>query len=739
MKYDIVYLTEKDSQVQALAPVLGCVHTANWKPAYNQDGTIAIVPLQGHLLELPMPDYYDPTYKQWNEDTVFCFPKEFKKVPQARTLEMYKKALDHLRNAKKIVIATDYDNEGAALAMEVIEAAGVEDRVEYMLQMGSMNPDALRQALEEKTPIPYRAMANAGYARSYIDWADGMSLSRASTVYLGKKRVVLEFGGVKTPIIDMVVKRDLQFESHTSVKFWTINGNANVNDKDFKISIYKKVEVDKKTVKETKFDSEAEAKKIAENLINTPFTIAAYSSKEAKENPKTMFTQTELQSIVSAKYGLDPIQTLEICQKLYIDHKILTYPRTDIEYLHEKEIADVPVILNLVKSLSRPDIIDEILSKPILKRSTVFDSSKVTSHGAIVPTTNKDLPQIYNRLTQMEKNVFNLVMDRYIENFLEAATYTDISGEINLGDDIYASFSEKYLINPGYKIYSKPDILEDIKNYETKLPKMKKGDSGIIKNTATEEGQTKPKGRFTMDELSSYLEKVHRAYPEEPYIKEILGENGIGTSSTRAVILSKLFLPDKDGTPWLEKKGGKIVSTEKARKFIKALPDHISSPIRRAKMQAQIRKIERNELTVEEFLEENRALIKTNIEEIIEFSKNPDNVFAPQKKEVTSLGKCPICKDGDIYESASGKLYMCTSAQWTNEGTKEAPAWKNNGCNYKIMKNGLDRFGKATIGLLEVKKLLEKGSFKAKLKSKNGADYEKDITVDEKYGIKVNF
>ena len=82
---------------------------------------------------------------------------------------------------------------------------------------------------------------------------------------------------------------------------------------------------------------------------------------------------------------------------------------------------------------------------------------------------------------------------------------------------------------------------------------------------------------------------------------------------------------------------------------------------------------------------------------------------------------------------------MCTSAQWVNEGTKEAPAWKNNGCNYKIMKNGLDRFGKASIGLLEVKKLLEKGSFKAKLKSKNGADYEKDITVDEKYGIKVNF
>ena len=167
------------------------------------------------------------------------------------------------------------------------------------------------------------------------------------------------------------------------------------------------------------------------------------------------------------------------------------------------------------------------------------------------------------------------------------------------------------------------------------------------------------------------------------------------------------------------------------------MPKEIVSPIKRALLQSKLNQIERKELKIKDFLIEAKESLISDIEQIKEFSKDPENIIGLIKKEVLSLGKCPVCKEGDIYEN--GKVYMCSGAVWSNEGTKEAPKWKNDGCDYKIFKNGLDRFGKASLGKLEIKKLLEEGKIKVKLKSKTNSEYEKEINIDEKFGIKVIF
>jgi len=739
MKYKEVYLTEKDSQVQALAPLLGCFHTKNWKPAYNKENNIAIVPLQGHLMELWSPDQYDEAYKNWNEETTLCFPKEFKKKPKDRTIEMYNTAIQHLRSAEKIIIATDFDNEGAALAMEVIEAAGVADKVEYMLHMGSMNEEALSEALKNKTPIPYREMANAGFARSYMDWSEGMSFSRALTIYLAKKRMVLNFGGVKTPVINMIVERDLQFEQYSSIKYWSLSGKAKIKGKEFEFNVFRKTEEGK----ETKIDNEKFAEELQKKIMeNKKYIVDNIEKKVMKENPKKLYTQTALQGDCSRKFNLEPIQTLAIAQKFYIDDKISTYPRTEIDVIHEKEYGDVPKIMNNLKEIMHANIIEGILTKTIIKRPTVFNSKKVTSHGAIIPTIGK-LKSIYNNLKNMEKEVYNLIAERYIENFLPAYEYNNISGVVKLFDDYYMSFTENIPLVAGYKILKDKDIENTIKNYEKVLPEdLKKGDEVEVLTLVKTEGETKPKPRFTNDTILEAMAKVANLYPEDKLIKEMLGDNGIGTGSTRAIILAELF-KDKDSKgndiePWLIKKGKQIISTEKARKFIKVMPKEIVSPIKRALLQSQLNKIERKELTIEDFLKEAKESIMIDIEKIKEFSKDPANTIGlSTKKEVISLGKCPVCKEGEIYEN--GKVYMCSGAAWSNEGTKESPKWKNDGCDYKIFKNGLERFGKTSLGKLEIKKLLEDGKIKVKLKSKTNSEYEKEINIDEKFGIKVIF
>lgn len=738
-KYKETYLTEKDSQVQALCPVLNCIYTRKWAPAYSADKSIALVPLQGHVMRLQEPHEYDEAYKKWTPETTLCFPAQFKRVVDDKKIDLYNTAIEHLRNSEKIIIATDFDNEGAALAMEVIQAAGVEDRVEYMLHMGSANEEALREALIKKTPIPYKEMSKAGFARGIMDWAEGISLTRALSLNLARN-LVLNFGGVQTPIVNMVVERDLQFEAHSSIKYWYITGMANAKNKVFDISIYKKV-LDEK--KEEKKENNIEKEIIADDLIkrileNPKYLLSKIEEKIKKDNPQKLYTQTILQKDVSKKYNLDPEVTLELTQKFYITDKISTYPRTDIDVIHEKEYADVPKILTNLSEIMHTELINEILKEKILKRPTVFDSKKVTSHGAIVPTTSK-FKTIYNSLKPIEKNVFNLIADRYIENFLPAYEYKNISGEIHLFEDYYCSFSENIPLSAGFKKLKNAKIDEEISNYERMLPDLKKGDEITITNLNKNQGETKPKPRFTMDTLLDAMSKVANLYPEEKLIKEMLGESGIGTSATRANILQKLFAGEE---PWLKKQGKQIISTEKARKFIKIMPKEIVSPIKRAILQSKLNLIEKNELSMEDFLLEGKNLLIENIEQIKEYAKDPNNIIhgAGSKKEVLSLGTCPICKQGDIYEN--GKVYMCSNAKWKNEGTKESPIWKNEGCDYKIFLNSLERFGKDKISKLEVKKLLESGKLKVTLISKKGTtetSYEKFIEINEKYGVQVNF
>lgn len=736
-KYKELYLTEKDTQVQALAPILGCVHGKNWEPVFNEKIKRAIVPLMGHVMGLlKFPADYDEAYKQWNDDTIVCFPKEFKREPT--NLKMYNNAIRFIKESEKIIIATDFDNEGAALAMEVIIAAGAEDRVEYMLHMGSTAEDALKRALEEKKPIPYKAMAKAGFTRAEIDWADGMSYSRALTIHLGKKKTKLNFGGVKTPIVYTVFERDMQFESHKSLKHYSISGKVKAAGKEFEYSLYRKDDEGKKV---KTFEKEEYVNELIKKVKDKKYEVFSFTEKVSKESPEAPYTQTKLQGDASRLYNLTPDAVLDITQDTYINVKITSYPRTEIDAISEDEFKDVGFILGNLSKVMHKEIIEEIISNGIPKRKSVFDSKKVTSHGAIIPTIDKDLASKYSRLADNKKNIVKLIAERYIENFMPDYEYNQINGEVNLFDDIWISFSERIPLRPGFKKLKSPDVIEKIEKYERVIPKLKKGDEVEILTATKIEGETKPKPRFTMETLLEGLAKIENLYPEDPIIKETMKGVGIGTGATRANILKELFDVEKnDGEPWLVMKGKQVLTTDKARQVMKILPKEIASPLKRAITQQNLLKIERGEMTPEECLKEAKEIIEKDVKWLKEYGENPENIVATKKKDVLAITNCPICKKGEIYEHANGKMYLCSSASWENKGTKEKPEWKNNGCNYSIMKSCLSRFGKDTLTKMEVKNLVEKGRIAVKLKSAaKNTEYQKYIEVDEKFGVKVIF
>ena len=730
-RYKKVYLTEKDSQVKALAPLLGCVYKQKWHPAYNEKEQIAVVPLQGHLLHLyATPEEYDEKYKKWNKDTLLCFPDKFKVKTQKRTLSLFKRAVEHLKNADEIIIATDFDNEGAALAMRVIEYAGVENKVSHMLEMGSVDDNALRNAINNPINIPYREMANAGYARAYLDWAEGMSLTRMLTYHLGRNSSLVLFGGVKTPIINMVVQRDIAFEEFKKIPFWSLSGIFSAKGKKFSFTVFKKTESEN----QRKIDNKKSAEE-AKELILKELTKKVISFKKQKKNtePEKLYDLTNLQSVMAGK-GITSDRTTEIAQELYDKYKIQSYPRTDTVYLKDEEYLKVNDTMNAIKSSSLLLSFIDNIKPPYIKRTTIFNSSKVTSHGGLTPTT---LPSatVWNALSENHKAVYTEVAKRYVSNFMPNAEDLKINGTVDLGNGYFANFSETQPTKAGWRAIYYNDIEDKINNYERSIPDLEVGDLVKIEVLNITEGETKPKPRFTEKTLMLALKNIATLYPEDSVkeaLKEALKEVGLGTPSTRSEILKALLSPDKNGNSWLIKKGNAIISTEKARNAIAKIPEELVSPIKRAELNLDIKKVERGELSINEILSLYKQKLIQTEKKLEELAKNPENwvISNSTKDNIKSLGKCPMC-DGEIYESKNA--FICTNAQWSKNGDN----WVNNGCKYAISKKALQNLGGKLLTSSQITKLLKQGSFEANLVSKKGAKYKGIITVCDKYGIKM--
>jgi len=322
---------------------------------------------------------------------------------------------------------------------------------------------------------------------------------------------------------------------------------------------------------------------------------------------------------------------------------------------------------------------------------------------------------------------------------MQSYEFEEISGEIHLFDNYYMTFKENKPLSAGYKKIYQKDLEEKIKSYEREIPDLTKGDKIEVESLTLNEGESKPKPRFTMETLLRAMENIANLYPDDPIIKTFLGEGGIGTPATRSTILKELMTPEKEGVePWLKQKGKQIISTQRARDMIRAVPKDIVSPIKRAKMNEMLEKIEKGDMDLEEFLRIYREDLENNIEIIKKHAEDPNNWISGPQKDIISLGKCPVCS-GVIYEKP--KAYICSNAQWKKEKDPETgkEIWINEGCDYKIWKNALAKLG-GPLSKLDIKTLLSNGKLEVTLKSqRTKKTYKKNIVIDKKWGVKVDF
>jgi len=694
-----LYIVEKPSQVKALIGALK-------KAGMYGDG-VEVKPLVGHILALKEFKDLDEDFrkKSWNElvriNKVPFFPQnpysiELKKISNKK---VFKEVEGAIKRADKIILATDPDNEGVVLGMEVIEKCNALHKVIGMINMSKLDIYSLSKEVKSINKIPYKKMYDAGRSRAIFDMLFGFNATIMATEYLNKGNNLLNIGAVKLPTIAMAVNRDIEFEKHKKIPYYVVKAKAKAKGKVFDVifSIRDKEKIDKKET----------AKKLA-NVIkeNNILKVFEFKEQNKKEAPPKPYSLTDLQNEAGKKFKLTAKKVLELAQSLYETHKVQSYPRTDNNYYAEGEYLQAPKILSSLASVEQYNkFISKLDLNSLLKRK-IFDDSKVTAHTALAATIEAKFENL-KKLNEQEKKVFHLVAIRYIIQFFPDYEYLSIKGKANY-KNIIAEFSENVPLKAGYK-----EVTGEFKEKERTIPHLEENDEIeiLIDTIEIKEEFTKAKPRFTEATLLKAMEKVTNYFDDEK-IKEILKESGIGTPATRAAILEDLKRPDKSGEPYFKVEKGKIISTQKARDLIASLPEDLTSPIVRATFEEKLKAIVENRLTKEDFYKEAKEYIINVCEEI----KKRGELRELNKK--TGL-KCPLCS-GELIEKP--KVYMCENGKY-NPKTKQVE-----GCNFFVLKQGKY----ITLNKEQVKDLLEgKEIENEKVKIK--------LDLSEPYFIKAEF
>lgn len=647
-----LYITEKPAQVKALKAALD----------KNGETNYDIQPLVGHIMEQANPTEYEGGLtKDWIGDydsgKIPFVPTKWIKNVKRNTASVYKEAKVKIDKASEIVLASDPDNEGVVLVMEVLQKLGAVDKVIGMINMSKLDLTSLSREAKVMDKIPYKAMNEAGEARAKSDWLIGMNGTVAATVLLGNELGgVVHIGGVKLPIMRMVYDRDCEFENFKKIPFYTIKGQLKKGDKSIEVSF--------KMNGETKFSSEEEAKKVLASI--TEGIVEEVEVSDKKTAPGKPYSLTDLQANSSKKLNLNAAKTLEIAQKLY-DGQYQSYPRTDSNYYAEGEYEAVESVISNLANSGFKEVTD-LIQKPFKKRD-IFNDSKIDAHTALAPTDNKA-----SFGSKDEEEIYKMVAERYLIQFLEDYEYISrkVSGSTNV-EGLKFECSNNQTKDLGFKIVDKILYKKEDENEENKMPDVEKGEEIKFEKLELVKGESKPRPRFSEAALLLGMEKIANLY-DDPKIKENLKEGGIGTPATRGAILKELF---EKG--YLEYENKSVKSTKKTRDLMKILPDFLTSPVLRAELENGLKSILKSEKTQEDIVDSAKETVIKAISEMEDYVEK-NGIKRKSKVSLKEIElKCPKC-GGKMFEAE--KYFKCEN---TGKYDSKNKKWDGE-CNFVFIK-----------------------------------------------------
>ena len=590
-------IAEKPSLARAIAAVLPNPQKRGDRIECADGTTVAWC--AGHILELAPPDAYDPAYKQWALEHLPIVPREWRNTVTSPDLLKTLKGL--VAAADEIVHAGDPDREGQLLVEEVLEYLGHRGSVQRLL-VSDLNPPAVRKALGALRPNrDFRGQYESALGRQRADWLYGLNLTRLYTL-LGRAAQydgVLSVGRVQTPVLGLIVRRDLEIEGFTAKPYFTVVATVTAGDGAFGAS-WVPGEQQGGLDSEGRLVDRAVAADVQRRTRRQPGVVRTATRERKSAGPPLPFSLARLQAVAGRRLGLTAKQVLDACQALYETHRLTTYPRSDCSYLPVAHLEDAGQVLAAIGE-NAPALRDSLAGVDRARRSRAWDDTKVTAHHAIIPTPTLRRDA---KLSATEEAIYELIARQYVAQFYAPEEYEVAVVEVDVAGELFRA-TGRVTISDGWRVLfhgagdaSAAEGADDEQNDPPqRLPPLSVGAPVVAADVAVNDKQTQPPRRFTDATLIQAMTGIAR-YVSDPRVKQVLREtDGIGTPATQAQIIETLFERD-----YVRRDGRNIVSTATGRALIGALPPLATTPDMTALWEVALRRVAEGTLPLADFL-----------------------------------------------------------------------------------------------------------------------------------------
>ena len=549
-------ITEKPSVAMEFAKALK-INTTR-KNGYLEGSDWVITWCVGHLVTMSYPEKYDENLKKWSLETLPFLPEEYKYeiIPAVQNQFNIVQSLLQREDITEIYNAGDSGREGEYIQRLVFMMAKPNPKAEMKrVWIDSQTEEEILRGIKEAKPMDeYNSLSDSAFLRAKEDYLIGINFSRLLTLIFGRRiakqinedRVSVSVGRVMTCVLGMVVSREREIRNFVKTKYYKVIGDFGEEESSFKAewktnekSAYFESPV---LYNESGFKKEDDAKKLIASFEGKKAIVTELKKSKQKENAPLLFNLAEIQNECTKNFKIKPDETLEIIQELY-EKKMVTYPRTDARVLSTAVAKEIGKNLNgLYKNFKDEEIsvyikkmIDEKYNTNLVKTKYVNDS-KITDHYAIIPT-GQGLEN-YDRLPDLKKNVYKLIVKRFIAIFYPPAEYSKVSTTLNIENETFTA-SGKVCVKQGFLEVLKNKAKNDDSSNLDILANLKKNQEVNIINFSTKEAETSPPSRYNSGSMILAMENAGKLIEDEALREQIKGA-GIGTSATRAAIIEKL-------------------------------------------------------------------------------------------------------------------------------------------------------------------------------------------------------
>jgi DNA topoisomerase III len=615
----------------------------------------------GHLVQLAEPDEYDPKYKKWRMADLPIVPDRFKLVVRDERSKKQMTVITKLLrrdDVERVVNACDAGREGELIFAWTYEKANAHKPVDR-LWLSSMTTAAIRQALGDLRPrSDFARLEEAARSRSEADWIVGMNATRAATIRLRSSfDGAVSLGRVQTPTLALIARREEEIRAFKPEKYWLVDATFEPTGGEPGRRYAGRFHAGA----QPRLKTPAEAEAIVAAVRGQTGEITKLEKSTKKERAPLLYDLTTLQREANTRFGFSARRTLAAAQRLYEEHKALTYPRTNSRFLTGDMTAEIKPTAALVgKQREYARAAAYVTGLDTLPLGRVVNDAKVTDHHAIIPTKAEHNT---DRMSDDDKRVYDMVARRFLAVFHPDAVFENTRLETTVASHVFRTRG-RVLVVPGWRgVYGEGfedrSTADEDEGTDQTLPKLDQGEAARTLEVGSEEKETKPPRRYSDASLLAAMETAGKLVDDDE-LREAMKDSGIGTPATRAAIIERLI-----DVGYIERDARSLVCTEKGLNVIRLLDGHaLTSPGMTGDWEHRLGRIEQGEETRERFMSD-----------IAEFAFGTVTELDAKLKEVriprANLGPCPVCGQ-DIVENRKG--FSC----WSREDP---------GCGFVIWKS----------------------------------------------------